>query len=492
MLYEHNIPVYEQFAGMLDEFNEVFLITATGTGKSYVTLEYITTHNLKALIVTPRTVLNREWRNLYKDVDTITYQSFCKCYEDFYEGYDMIVFDEAHHIGSPVWGGVARAYKNNRPAHIKVAALTADPHRYSDKDRNVAKEMFPDTTVFGYDRDEAIRLGILPNPTYVKAVFDQGSRKFGEDDTLTVDSTWARIDYDRNNIAAGIIEILYKHMPEGSRKGIIFVDRISTMPTIIKIMELAYPDEAFKPVHSKLDKKDADKVINWFRSTKHGYIVTVDMFNEGVHIPGINTLMMMRRTSSPAVYTQQLGRALGTDNSDVFVFDFVGNFAQLRVPDSVTRDSHGNVIQEVEIEAPDLRPRIGLEKLSDQDIVDDIVSNVENVSAAVTASIDAQRWTAEADVLMWENYPQIGALGMQKQYFPQKSTGAIRRRAWLLGIDAVMRRVNRRWTHKEDMLLIRHYNDKGSAWCAAHLPGRTVLAVRGRARYLRVCDLTGI
>lgn len=492
MLYEHNIPVYEQFAKMLDEFNEAFLITATGTGKSYVTLEYVTTHKLKALIVSPLTVVNREWRNLCKDVDTITYQSFCKCYEDFYEGYDMIVFDEAHHIGSPVWGGAARAYKNNRPPHIKVVALSADPHRYSDKDRNVAKEMFPNTTVIGYNRDEAIKLGILPNPTYVKAIFDQGSRKFDDDDNMTVDSTWARINYNRDNIAAGVIEILHKHMPDGQRKGIIFVDRISTMPTIIQIMELAYPEETFKPVHSKLDRKDADKAINWFRSTKHGYIVTVDMFNEGVHIPGINTLMMMRRTSSPAVYTQQLGRALGTDNSDVIVFDFVGNFAQLKVPDSVARDRNGNTIEEEETDAPEFRQKIGLEKLSDQDIVDDIVSSVENVSTTVTASIDAQRWTPEADVLMWEHYSRIGALGMQKQYFPQKSTGSIRRRAWLLGIDAVMRKVNRRWTHKEDMLLIRHYNDKGSAWCAERLPGRTVIAVRRRASYLRVCDITGV
>ena len=40
------------------------------------------------------------------------------------------------------------------------------------------------------------------------------------------------------------------------------------------------------------------------------YIFTVDIFNEGVDIPDINQVIMLRPTKSPIVFVQQLGRGL--------------------------------------------------------------------------------------------------------------------------------------------------------------------------------------
>ena len=40
------------------------------------------------------------------------------------------------------------------------------------------------------------------------------------------------------------------------------------------------------------------------------FIFTVDIFNEGVDIPSINTVLMLRPTNSPIVFIQQLGRGL--------------------------------------------------------------------------------------------------------------------------------------------------------------------------------------
>jgi hypothetical protein len=59
-------------------------------------------------------------------------------------------------------------------------------------------------------------------------------------------------------------------------------------------------------------------------------IFTADLFNEGVDIPCVNTVLMMRPTNSPLIFLQQLGRGLRHappqyDKTDLLVLDFVGN-----------------------------------------------------------------------------------------------------------------------------------------------------------------------
>ncbi len=59
------------------------------------------------------------------------------------------------------------------------------------------------------------------------------------------------------------------------------------------------------------------------------YIFTVDIFNEGVDIPEVNQVIMLRPTESPIVFVQQLGRGLRKANNKEFVviLDFIGNYA---------------------------------------------------------------------------------------------------------------------------------------------------------------------
>ncbi len=58
------------------------------------------------------------------------------------------------------------------------------------------------------------------------------------------------------------------------------------------------------------------------------YILTVDIFNEGVDIPEINQVLMLRPTESPIVFVQQLGRGLrkAVDKEYVVIIDFIGNY----------------------------------------------------------------------------------------------------------------------------------------------------------------------
>lgn len=59
------------------------------------------------------------------------------------------------------------------------------------------------------------------------------------------------------------------------------------------------------------------------------YILTVDVFNEGVDIPSVNQVVMLRQTQSAIVFVQQLGRGLRkADGKDyLVVIDFIGNYA---------------------------------------------------------------------------------------------------------------------------------------------------------------------
>lgn len=59
------------------------------------------------------------------------------------------------------------------------------------------------------------------------------------------------------------------------------------------------------------------------------YLLTVDVFNEGVDIPSVNQVVMLRQTQSAIVFTQQLGRGLrkAAGKDYLVVIDFIGNYA---------------------------------------------------------------------------------------------------------------------------------------------------------------------
>ena len=58
------------------------------------------------------------------------------------------------------------------------------------------------------------------------------------------------------------------------------------------------------------------------------YILTVDIFNEGIDIPFLNQIIMLRQTQSSIIFIQQLGRGLRKHDSKdyVTIIDFIGNY----------------------------------------------------------------------------------------------------------------------------------------------------------------------
>jgi superfamily II DNA or RNA helicase/diadenosine tetraphosphate (Ap4A) HIT family hydrolase/HKD family nuclease len=80
-------------------------------------------------------------------------------------------------------------------------------------------------------------------------------------------------------------------------------------------------------VHSGQSSSPRAGTVEQLRSGEVQIICTVDVFNEGLDVPEIETVMMLRPTESPVVFLQQLGRGLRRrDGKDALtVIDFIGN-----------------------------------------------------------------------------------------------------------------------------------------------------------------------
>lgn len=74
--------------------------------------------------------------------------------------------------------------------------------------------------------------------------------------------------------------------------------------------------------------EEREKAINGLNKGEIQVIFSVDMFNEGVDIPGVDMVMFLRPTESPTVFLQQLGRGLRKYKNKEYlnVLDFIGNY----------------------------------------------------------------------------------------------------------------------------------------------------------------------
>lgn len=110
-------------------------------------------------------------------------------------------------------------------------------------------------------------------------------------------------------------------------QGIIFCTDIKQAEGMAKLLKKA------RPYHSKLDRKELDADLEGFRRGRIKYLLTVDMFNEGIDVPDTELVVFLRSTESKTVYLQQLGRGLrkAPGKTKVTVLDFVGNCDRIKM-----------------------------------------------------------------------------------------------------------------------------------------------------------------
>ncbi len=202
--------------------------------------------------------------------------------------------------------------------------LTATPYRADNRD---IYELCDDNVIYEIHLKEAIARGLLV-PFHYYGVYDE------------------KVDYSRVRISQGmyVTEDLERELSRTERADLILekYNQMADQRTLgfcASIKHAEYMAQYFSEggvqsvaVHSQssssiytTDRKTAVKLLEEGRIR---VIFAVDIFNEGVDIPSLDTVMFLRPTESYTVFLQQLGRGLrlhkGKDH--LTVLDFIGNY----------------------------------------------------------------------------------------------------------------------------------------------------------------------
>ena len=438
----HNIEIYSKVESLLNAQNKALLVLGTGLGKTSTALSYALKYGYRVLVVCPRDNIKDTWEIYSPVVNTISYVSLANEAEIFdYSKYDLIVFDEAHHLNAPVWGkGIRHLLDNN--VNIKILGLTATPLCDGGK-KNIADIFFKDCTVVGYDAIEGIKAGVLHPVSYVSSFYtkpkeiDDALEKCKESTNELTMKLKGRLDLALNNTPT-LKEIITSNMPHGNRKGIIFTPTIEDMDEAIKILKDIYPNEEYRKIHSLMNREEVQNIKEWFSNTDSGYLCTVDMISEGSHYKGVNTIFMFRKTKSGNLFEQQLGRCMtqtSLPNPHCIVFDLVNNMRNVRefaarLADAISRHGIVKTLKGERQVNPDVLS--GGAKISEQYVVEDYTQDIVDAYAELDNYFDSS-WTEEEDNIIREFYPTEGVKGCVK-HLPKRTKSAITHRAINLGV----------------------------------------------------------
>lgn len=417
----HNIPVYKKLEAKMKEVHRCALVAATGTGKSYITARYVCDYDLQTetLILVPNRAVMKTWKNQLPDTDIMTYQGMMLKRPNF-SMYKLIICDEMHHLGADNWGEVFRELATH--PEQKILGLTATPIRYLNDNRNMVTEFFDGNLVEGVQLSEAIRDGILPSFEYITALYDVPKRKKSKD--TTTEKLYTKLDLMSNEYS--FRKILEKHLepkPFPQIKAVVFVPSIAEIDEIRDICKEAFPKALHLAACSKYKDEENQEAYQVFEEDTFfdTFLYVVDILNEGRHLKGANVEIMFRRTRSPIVYLQQLGRILDSGNKSirVKVFDFVANHTNMRE----YTDLKKNTVTWI---------NDGIGK-SDRQIIQYDYAMKELELLEKIRALESGYWTKEEDELMFQYYKEKGPDYLHK-ILSDRSKIAIISHARVLGL----------------------------------------------------------
>ena len=345
------------------------LISATGTGKTYASafaIRKLFSENIlrgkKALFLSHREQINRQALNSYKrifgknipmellsgtqsDIKKARSASFlfstmnmmAKEYvrEQFSpQEYSVIILDECHRSGAESYQKIINYF---RPELL--LGMSASPERTDGFD---VFQLFDHNIACEVRLQQALENEMLC-PFHYFGITDLEIE--GEDNSdlrrfrhLTSDR---RVKY--------ILDRAEYYGYSGQRvKGLIFCSRKDEAKELSDKFNATgrYNTIMLSGDDSQDDREDAiERLVSDNRRDKLDYIFTVDIFNEGVDVPEINQVILLRPTESPIIFVQQLGRGLrkAEGKEYVIVLDFIGNYqTNYMIPIALSGDRTGN------------------------------------------------------------------------------------------------------------------------------------------------------
>ncbi|WP_233155521.1 DUF3427 domain-containing protein [Sedimentitalea arenosa] len=228
------------------------------------------------------------------------------------EAFDYIVVDEFHHASAATY---RRLIEHFRPRFL--LGLTATPDRTDGAD---LLALCDDTLVYRCDLAEGISRGFLSPFRYFGVPDDIDyaqipwrSTRFDEEALTTAVATQAR--------AQNALEQLWRH-GDGPAIGFCVSRRHA------EFMAEFFRNAGLRSVavHSGEGSAPRTSSLEALGAGELDILFAVDMFNEGVDVPQIGTVLMLRPTESAILFLQQLGRGLRRIEGKVLrVIDYIGN-----------------------------------------------------------------------------------------------------------------------------------------------------------------------
>lgn len=306
--------------------------------------------------------------------------------------YDFIILDEAHH-------GAASSYRPflNYFKPKVLLGLTATPERMDNE--NILED-FCNRIAAEIRLPEALNKKLLCPFQYfgITDSIDLTNVKWEKGRYLASELTSL---YTKNNIRVGeIISNLNKYTND--------INDVRAIGFCVTIEHATFMTEKFNLAGLKAEfltaknSNERDRIREQFRKKEFNYLFVVDIFNEGVDIPEIDTVLFLRPTESLTVFLQQLGRGLRlADGKDCLtVLDFVGNARPEYDFETKFRALIGKTTTSVQKEIEDDFPHlplgcsIVLEKKTKETILENIRKATSlNVNQLITKIINFQHQT---------------------------------------------------------------------------------------------------
>lgn len=318
--------------------NRALLIAATGTGKTYLSIFDVNqVKPKKVLYVAHRDMIldkseksfknilpniktgflngNRKDINadyLFASVFTLAKEDTLKSFKK--DEFDYIIVDEVHHAGAESYKKIIEYFT---PKFL--LGLTATPERTDGFD---IFSMFHNNIAYEIRLQKAMEEDLLCPFHY-----------YGLSD-LKIDG---EVIDDKADFRLLVCDERIKHIERAINlyrnfaypvKGLIFCSRVEEAKELSeKLNKNGYHTKYLTGENSDIER---ERVIQELESDENPlqYIITVDIFNEGVDIPSVNQVVMLRPTQSAIIFVQQLGRGLrkSKGKSYVSVIDFIGNY----------------------------------------------------------------------------------------------------------------------------------------------------------------------
>ncbi|AVN65060.1 DNA/RNA helicase [Mesoplasma florum] len=227
--------------------------------------------------------------------------------------FDIIVYDEAHHIAANTFDKVFNYFKPQQ-----ILGLTATPEREDNKD---IKSYFDDEYATELRLWDAIDQKLLCPFDYY-CIDDTNTNLQGVDLNSDKDIFKVVNTDSRNEL---LFKTIKKYLGVYARPtALIFC---VTVEHAINISNYLKSKNLKAEALTSQNTKDRKRILHEFSTGRINYLCVVNIFNEGVDIPEINTIILLRPTNSKTVYLQQLGRGLRKTElkNKLEVYDLISN-----------------------------------------------------------------------------------------------------------------------------------------------------------------------